>query len=82
MRNALLPPHSLRHGARFYRERFTVDRGRFLSWAGLLARESRLSQDFPLMQGLFLVITLANSANLLVDLLYWVQFHASGRWVK
>ena len=40
---------------------------------GYLLVKAVLSQDFPLMQGLFLVITLSVLlANLLVDLLYWV----------
>ncbi|MGB0645517.1 MAG: ABC transporter permease subunit, partial [Bradymonadia bacterium] len=39
---------------------------------GYLLVKAVLAQDFPLMQGLFLVITLSVLiANLLVDVLYW-----------
>ena len=39
---------------------------------GYLLVKAVLSQDYPLMQGLFLIITLSVLlANLLVDALYW-----------
>ena len=47
---------------------------------GYLLVKAVLAQDFPLMQGLFLVITLSVLlANLLVDILYWFWIQELGR---
>ena len=74
MCNALLPSRQVSNGTRLHCKRRAPTEVVF-SYPGLgyLLLKAILSQDYPLMQGIFLMITLSVLiANILVDALYYL----------